>query len=111
MVVAPSPDKFDVALLHEDIPGGGAEVPHPGLGEEAAAVEILQPAINISQAGRQSSSSHLQSADLTRACGQHHQSAGSSQSSYQLQQRAVQSCVISSSSSVLQHQHCTNIKH
>ena len=48
---------FDVALLNQDIPGRGAEVPHTGLRQEAAAVEILQPDINITQAGLQSSSS------------------------------------------------------
>ena len=55
---------FDVTLLNQDIPGSRAEVPHTGLSQEAAAVEILQPDINIAQAGLQSSSSVHVSWDL-----------------------------------------------
>ena len=50
--------------LNQDIPGSRAEVPHTGLSQEAAAVEILQPDINIAQAGLQSSSSVHVSWDL-----------------------------------------------
>ena len=94
-VVSVWPDMFDVALLHKNVPGCRAEVPDTGLGQEAAAVEILQPTINISQAGLQSSSSHVSCAALW------------STSSYQLQSSAqlsaVQSHSMRLSSDVLRH--------